>query len=144
MSDVSGFISVNLSLTDTTTLPTKTVLKTLALSEDTEITSGVVAIISGTVGTAGISVELLPTTYRDASGSTVSYSEGSPPTRIAFAAGNTNRVVLVDQDLAQLGLVSSSNRVAVTQWGSSSPNSGMTVQTLEGTNTYTIIVLREE
>ena len=144
MSNVSGTVSVALSLSDSTTLPTKTVLKSLGLNEDAEVTAGRVAIVSGTIGTASVSVELSPTVYRNASGNFVSFSESLPPTRIALSADNANQVRLYDQDFGQLGLYSSNGSVAVSNWGDASPVPGLMLECSGGTNTYTIIVLREE
>lgn len=143
MSDVSGTISINLALTDSTALPTKTVLKSLALSEDVEVSGGQVAIVSGTVGTASVTIALEPTIYRNASGSFVSFT--TAPTRITLQASGTNEVRLLDADLNVISLYSKNGIVASSAWGGgSSPASGVSVQASGGTNTYTVIILREE
>lgn len=143
MSNVTGTISVSLALSDTTTLPTKTVLKSLALGEDVEVSGGQVAIVSGTVGTAAVTIALEPTIYRNASGAFVSFT--TAPTRITLQASGTNEVRLLDADLGVISLYSKNDIVASSAWGGGSiPGSGVTVQASGGTNTYTVIVLREE
>ena len=143
MSNVSGTVSVALSLSDSTTLPTKTVLKSLALSEDVEVSGGQVAIVSGTVGTAAVAITLEPTIYRNASGDFVSFT--TAPTRITLQASGTNEVRLFDVDLGVISLYSKNDIVASSAWGGgSSPASGVSVQASGGTNTYTVIILREE
>lgn len=143
MSDVSGTISYSLSISDSTTLPTKTVLKSILISEDVDVTAGQVAIVSGTVGTAAVNIGLEPTTYRDASGEVVSFT--SNPTRIVLQASGTAEVRLVDVDLGVMSLYSKNNIAAGCSWGgNSSAASGVQVQTSGGTNSYTIVILREE
>lgn len=142
MSNVSGQISVNLSFNDTTSLPTKTVLKSIGIAEDVEVSGGQVAIVSGTVGTALINIGLEPTIYRNAAGAFVSFT--TAPTRITLQSSGTNEVRLLDVDLGVISLYSKNNIVASSAWGgSSTAGSGVSVQATGGTNTYTVIVLRE-
>lgn len=142
MSNVSGQISVNLSFNDTTSLPTKTVLKSIGIAEDVEVSGGQVAIVSGTVGTALININLEPTIYRNASGAFVSFT--TAPTRITLQSSGTNEVRLIDADLGVISLYSKNNIVASSAWGGgATAGSGVSVQVTGGTNTYTVIVLRE-
>ena len=143
MSNVSGTINIALSLSDTTALPTKTVLKSLSLAEDVEVSGGQVAIVSGTVGTAVVNINLEPTIYRNASGEFVSFT--TAPTRIILQASGTNEVQLLDVDLNVISLYSKNNIMASSAWGGgSSPANGVNVHASGGTNTYTVIILREE
>lgn len=143
MSDVIGTINVSLLLSDSTALPTKTVVKSIALSEDVEVSGGQVAIVSGTVGTASVAILMEPTIYRNASGEFVSFT--TAPTRITLQASGTNEVRLVDADLGVISLYSKNGIVASSAWGGgSTPASGVNVQASGGTNTYTVIILREE
>jgi hypothetical protein len=83
MSSVRGTISVDVAFTDSTTVSGAQSIKTIVLRDATEYTSGQVAIVTGTVGTAAVVVQTQPTTYKNAAGEFVSFSNVS---RIAFAA----------------------------------------------------------
>jgi hypothetical protein len=63
--------------------------KTIALQHATEYDFGKVAVVTGTVGTATVTLPISPTTYRDAAGSVVSFASIS---RVAFAATGANIV----------------------------------------------------
>jgi len=114
VSNVSGQISIDMSFTDTTSLPTKTVLKSIGIAEDVEVSGGQVAIVSGTVGTASITIVLAPTIYRNASGAFVSFT--TAPTRITLQSSGTNEVRLLDSDLNVISLYSKNNIVASSAW----------------------------
>jgi hypothetical protein len=64
-------------------------IKTIALQHATEYDFGKVAVVTGTVGTATVTLPISPTTYRDAAGSVVSFASIS---RVAFAATGANIV----------------------------------------------------
>jgi len=49
-------------------------LKVVSLQESTPISSGKVAFISGTCGTSAVTIQVAPTSYRDAAGNLVSFS----------------------------------------------------------------------
>jgi len=83
MSNVSGTISVNVEFRDTTTSSGVQSLKTITLREATEYTTGKVAIVTGTVGTASATISFNSTAYKNAAGSAVSFSQVQ---RLAFSA----------------------------------------------------------
>ena len=147
MSNVSGTIDFSLGFSDSTSRETKSVLKSITLSENAEATGTavIVAIMSGTVGTASINIGLEPTTYRNASGNLVSFSNAGNITRVALVSnGLTNPLQLSDNDLGVLKLISYGGVVASCRWVSSIPASGMTLQPLgTGTADYTIVVTKE-
>ena len=60
-----------------------TSLKVVSLEDSTAYTTGKVAIVTGTCGTATVTINVAPSTYRDASGALVSLASVE---RIAFAA----------------------------------------------------------
>jgi hypothetical protein len=80
---VRGTIAVDVAFTDSTTTAGGSSLNTITLRDATEYTTGKVAIVTGTVGTAAVLVQTQPTTYKNAAGEFVSFSNVS---RIAFAA----------------------------------------------------------
>lgn len=80
---IKGRFGVDVQFTDSTTGGGVQSLKTLSLQHATEYDFGKVAIVTGTCGTAVVTVPLSPTSYRDSSGNLVSFSSVS---RVAFAA----------------------------------------------------------
>jgi hypothetical protein len=77
---INGRINVDVLFHDT---DGTTSLKVVSLEDSTEYTTGKVAVVTGTCGTASTAISYAPSTYRDASGNLVSLSSVS---RIAFAA----------------------------------------------------------
>lgn len=70
-----GKLAVDIQFTDSTTSAVGVnSMKTLAMQQSSEYTTGKVAIVSGTAGTATVSVPVAPTTYKDSSGDAVSLS----------------------------------------------------------------------
>jgi len=136
MSNVSGTISVNVEFRDTTTSSGVQSLKTVTLREATEYTSGKVAIITGTAGTSAVNLGTLgTTTYRNASGSVVSFSA---VTRLAFSwSGSSTRQLIENSDNHFL-LRSKAGSVTITDVDSLvvSPE----ISTGSGTGTYTIVL----
>jgi hypothetical protein len=80
---IRGRFGIDVQFTDSTTGDGVQSLKTLTLQHATEYDFGKVAIVSGTCGTAVVTVPLSPTTYRDSAGNLVSFASVS---RVAFAA----------------------------------------------------------
>lgn len=74
MSNVRGRIAVDVQFTDSTTSEGVQSLKSITLQDATEYTTGKVAIVTGTCGTAVIQVTTSPTTYRNADGQIVSFA----------------------------------------------------------------------
>ena len=91
MSDVRGTISVDVAFTDSTTVSGAQSLKTITLRDATEYTSGKVAVVSGTVGTAAVTVDVTDLTYRDSSGTLV-FFQNPFPIRFAFSATGSTLV----------------------------------------------------
>ena len=75
---IAGRIDVDVLFHDTDGTAS---LKVVSLQDSQPYTSGKVAIVTGTIGTALQTVAVSPTSYRDSSGSLVSFSA---VTRIAF------------------------------------------------------------
>lgn len=111
------------------------------MAEETDYGTANVAIITGTVGTTGVLLNLNPTTYRDAAGAFVSFAGVTPSCRVALQADGPNPVVMFDTDIEQFRLASKNGRVASTIWGQSDIATGVTLETYSGTNTYSVFVL---
>ena len=80
---IEGRIAVDVSFADTATSSGVQSLKKITLVDTTAYATGKVAIVTGTCGTATVTINVAPTTYRDASGALVSLASVE---RIAFAA----------------------------------------------------------
>jgi hypothetical protein len=91
MSSVRGTISVDVAFTDSTTVSGAQSLKTIVLRDATEYTTGKVAIVTGTCGTAAVNVDTSAASYRNASGDLVSIPDLQA---IAFAASGAASAVV--------------------------------------------------
>jgi len=139
MSNVSGSISVNVEFRDSTTSSGVQSLKTIALRETTEYTTGKVAIITGTVGTASTFLgDFGGTNYRNASGNLVDLSDGVQ--RLAFAwrgASASDVRNLIEADSFAFKLRSKNGEPAITS-GNGVPS--LTLEQGATTGTYTIVL----
>lgn len=80
---VKGRFGIDVSFNDSTVSGGASSMKTITLTHATEYPDGKVAVVSGTCGTAVSTVSVSPTTYRNAAGELVSFSNVS---RVAFSA----------------------------------------------------------
>ena len=135
MSSVRGTISVDVAFTDATTVSGAQSLKTLVLRDATEYTTGKVAIVTGTVGTAAVAISIQPSAYKDASGNLVSFNSVE---RVVFLSSQNCLVEEADtqsQDARSLG------RVSV---GDCSPSAqqifNISPQYSAGTASYTLVL----
>lgn len=87
---IDGRINVDVLFHDT---DGTTSLKVVSLEDSTAYTSGKVAIVTGTVGTAVASIPVSSTTYKNAAGATVSFAAVQ-----RFAISATGSPVRVQQD----------------------------------------------
>jgi hypothetical protein len=128
---VQGRISVDVVFHDT---DGTNAINVVSLQDSQEYTTGKVAIISGTAGTAAVSIQVAPTSYRNASGELVSFSE----IETYVVQSGQNNLVMTNPTLTL-----NANSVAVIpQTTGDFDDSGQlpTVSTVSGTSTYTIIL----
>jgi hypothetical protein len=138
---VSGVISVNVEFRDSTTLDSVERLKTVALREATEYTTGKVAIISRTARTTEVVFDIID--YRNASGVPVDFSGGLR--RVAFSwlgAANDVRDLRVGDD-SVLTLRSRNGEVACSTFDGSAVAILQPGSPQGSTGTYTIIMYGE-
>lgn len=128
----SGTINVNFSFIDSTSTTGVVSDKKAALSSGNTYTTGKVAIVTGTVGTAVQTIDLTDLPYRDASGNLVTISEVD---HAGFQSNNEAYVHFVDIDVR---LHSTDNFLAV----SCIHNTDDTIQvfTTAGTSSYSLIM----
>lgn len=86
---IRGRFGVDVQFTDSTISGGAQSLKTLTLQGATEYDFGKVALVSGTCGTAVMTVPVSPTSYRDSGGNVISFASVS---RVAFSASGPNLV----------------------------------------------------
>lgn len=86
---IRGRFGIDVQFTDSTIVSGAQSLKTLTLQGATEYDFGKVALVSGTCGTAVVSVPVSPSTYRDSGGNVISFASVS---RVAFSASGPNLV----------------------------------------------------
>jgi hypothetical protein len=140
MSSVRGTISVDVAFTDSTTVSGAQSLKTITLRDATEYTTGRVAIATGTVGSASVSVQTSPSAYLDASGAAVDFdTDEGFIRRIAFqAVGTRCKLDYQGGDLAySSGAVSVIDTLGVVTGGDV-----LTIarDTTAGTASYTLVI----
>ena len=112
MSSVRGTISVDVAFTDSTTVSGAQSLKTITLRDATEYTSGKVAIVTGTVGTAVSTIaNTLSLPYRNASGDTVAFTSAASVKRLVFMSDGR---VEFFADNSDVRLVSHNHQIAST------------------------------
>lgn len=129
---IEGRIAVDVGFSDSTSASSVQSLKRIALTSTDSYTSGKVAVISGTAGTAAVSVAVAPTTYRDSAGSLVSFSS---ITRVVFKS--TSAASLIDNATGNT-FSSDGNSVAVS---SLAGNQGDALQVQSGSGTVSYIVV---
>lgn len=125
---IRGRIAVDVQFADDDASGGVKSLKTIALQDATEYTTGKVAIVSGTVGTAGVTVSPAALAYRDASGQTVSMTL----TRLVLQSPTLCRVQSADVTAWSLD---GAPAVSNVQTGSS-----VVVGTTSGTAAYTLVL----
>jgi hypothetical protein len=89
MSDIKGRFGIDVLFADSTVAGGAKSLKTITLQHAAEYDTGKVAVVSGTCGTAVVTVAVAPTTYRDSAGNLVSFASVS---RVAFSASGAAMV----------------------------------------------------
>jgi len=113
-------------------------LKVVSLEDSTEYTSGKVAIVTGTCGTTEVTVDAAPSSYSDASGSTVSFSSVS---RVVLSASPHARAFQEGVSSDAPRLFSAGGQPACCNTDPSEQNdASWFVQTTAGTASYTIVL----
>jgi hypothetical protein len=113
-----------------------TSLKVVSLESSTAYTTGKVALLTGTAGTAAVSFSTIgATAYRDASGSLVSFSAVQ---KVAFSWSGSSARVLSDLNDNAFVMRSANNAVAVSD--ATNFNIQPELSGGVGTGTYTIVL----
>ena len=136
---IQGRIAVDVSFADLDTSTGVQSLKKISLVDSTSYTTGKVAIVTGTCGTAAVTAtSVTPSTYRDASGSIVSFTA---VTRAAFSATPAARALQEGSASDAPRLFSAGGSVAVSDMDPEEDNQAdWFVQTTAGTASYTLVL----
>lgn len=112
-----------------------TSLKVLSLQDSDSYPSGVAAMWTGTCGTAAVTLQLAPTTYRNAAGEFQTLQPGGINGRVVFFAnGNGGRLTQQNGELHLLSWQHAAvSNIDEQEW--------ISVAGLQGTISYTVIML---
>jgi hypothetical protein len=129
---IDGRINVDILFHDTDGTAS---LKVVSLEDSTAYTSGKVAIVTGTAGTAAVAISIQPSAYKDASGNLVSFNSVE---RVVFVS---SRTCLVEEIDTQSEVARSLGRVSVGDCEpSSQQNFNIAPQYSAGTASYTLVL----
>lgn len=130
---LEGRIAIDVAFSDSTSSTGTQSLKRLVLTSTDAYTSGKVALVSGTCGTAAVAIAVAPSTYKDSSGAAVSFAT---VTRFAFAAS----AAAVCSEAAGAGVaISGGSRVAVCD-SRNGGTAGFNVSAYSGTASYSLVI----
>jgi hypothetical protein len=129
---VLGKFAIDVQFADSTTATGVRSVKTVTLQHATEYDFGKIAIVTGTCGTAAVSVAVAPTTYKDSAGSAVSFSSVS---RAAFSADAAGRVKC--DGTGDWTLYSRAGQVAVSE---AFETASFSISTTAGTSAWTLVM----
>lgn len=143
---INGTINVSVSFLDSASETASESEKKISLSSAEVIDTGKVAVVTGTMGTSNVTIQCQPTSYRDASGSLVSFGTIR---KVAFYSSMRARVVDGTPTPAfGTRIVESDGDVVVSRYLSSGGfGAGPSVEIdpvySSGTATYTVIIYGE-
>jgi hypothetical protein len=130
---IEGRIAVDVAFSDSEASTGTQSLKRLAVTSTDAYSSGKVALVSGTCGTAAVAIAVAPSSYKDASGAAVSFASVS---RFAFAASSA----AVCSEAAGDGVaITGGSRVALSD-SRSGGTAGFNVSAYSGTASYTLVI----
>jgi hypothetical protein len=133
---IAGRIAIDVNFADSSDATGVQSLKKILLVDTSSYSSGKVALVTGTVGTAAITINTanLSPAYRDAAGQAVSFASVS---RIAFECTRD----CVAQDEGQfLNRLRSNNQLAVGNWTQVGTAIELEAQFTSGTASYTLVL----
>ena len=133
---LEGRISIDVGFTDTSDAGGAQSLKRISLIDSSAYTTGNVAIVTGTAGTAQTTVvNTSSLSYRNAAGSIVTFNQVR---RVAFAYSGSVGRVLTETNDNSFAMISGENRVAMSDVVL--PSVSLQLGPSLGTGTYTIVI----
>jgi hypothetical protein len=137
---VSGRIAIDLEFTDRTSTAAGSSLNTITLRDATEYTTGKVAIVSGTVGSATVTIPRTAVAYVNSLGESVSFSTIE---RVAMRASSPLTLYYRTTFPSVAGPTASGDRVAVADVPTSLQSQssfGLILETTSATASYTLVL----
>jgi hypothetical protein len=138
---VSGRIAIDVEFTDRTSTAAGSSLNTIALRDATEYTSGKVAIVTGTCGTAVTTIfeAGIATPYKNARGEPVTFALGGNVTRLAFSSRERVEFYISGSDFR---VASEYNRISATclLGGGADVITAQAMMGTAGTASYTLVL----
>jgi hypothetical protein len=135
---IEGRIAIDATFNDMDSSGVAQASKTISLTSSTPYTTGKVAVVSGTIGTAQqVFLNLYSTQYRDASGNLVTFAS-TAISRIAFAfQGAAGQSRKFSDSNGNVELISRDNEVACSSVTASLDG---LIDTAANTGTYTVVI----
>lgn len=136
---IEGRIAIDVSFADSEEGTSVQSLKKITLVDTTAYTSGKVALVAGTTGTAETTIQIAPSQYVDASGAAVSIATVG---RFVFACSRAATVKFQNGPVIAAIAGSDGNRATVAELvlGAQSPTVSVVPYFTAGTATYTLVV----
>lgn len=132
MATLRGKLAIDVQFTDSTSTGGVNSVKTLALQQASEYTTGKVITVSGTCGTAAVTIAVAPSTYKDSTGEVVSLAA------VNWFAFRSSALARCDEATGDGVAVSDSDLLAVSV--ANGGTAGFEVYTDSGTASYTLMV----
>ena len=129
---IRGKLAVDIQFADTTASGDVSSVKTVAVQQASEYTTGKVIAVSGTVGTSAVTIAVAPSTYKDSTGEVVSLAAVN---WFAFRASNVARCDELNGDGAA---TSDDDLLAVSV--ANGGTAGFEAYTFSGTAQFTLVV----
>lgn len=133
---LEGRIAIDVAFSDSTSSTGTQSLKKISLVDSTPYTAGKVAVLAGTISTAGVSFNTQgPLSYRNASGEAVSFANVS---RIAFLASRNS--YCLDPSNGGSSTIRSNGNASVADWSPEGPTIDISADFTSGTASYTLVL----
>ena len=132
MAALRGKLAIDVQFTDSTSAGGVNSVKTLALQQASEYTTGKVLTVSGTCGTSAVTIAVAPGTYKDSTGEVVSLAA------VNWFAFRSSVLARCDEATGDGVAVSAGDLLAVSV--ANGGTAGFEVYTDSGTASYTLVV----
>jgi hypothetical protein len=136
VSHIRGRFSVDVQFNDSTAAASVQAVKSISLQHATEYDFGKVAVVTGTVGTAAVTLPIAPAAYKDSGGDAVSFASVS---RVAFAASGPSLVACDGSGTGDFTIYSRAGQVAASDVAETTSFTVNVIGTA-GTAAYTLVM----
>ena len=136
---IEGRIAIDVNFADSATSSSVQAVKKIQLADTTGYTAGRAVIVTGTCGTANVTIATSPTTFRDASGAIVDFdTDAGIIQRFAFSATGS---LAYCENQAGARTFSTGGRVSVNDAGDMQAGEVFAIRTYtSGTAAWTLVI----